>query len=88
MTDYIRDLRRAKWGSGVSLRGGNSEPLMSALGQKQTSDDFKAMSALLPKADIPRCSKRTSLFNHLVGGRKKRIRNSQAELSRGLEINR
>ena len=61
---------------------------MSALGQKQTSDDFKAMSALLPKVDIPRCSKRTSLFNHLVGGRKKRIRNSQAELSRGLEINR
>jgi hypothetical protein len=25
---------------------------MSALGQKQTSDDFKAMSALLPKADM------------------------------------
>jgi hypothetical protein len=35
--DYSRDLRQAKWGSGISLHGGNPEPLMSALGQKQTS---------------------------------------------------
>jgi hypothetical protein len=36
MTDYIRDLRLAKWGSGAGLHGGNPGPLMSALGQKQT----------------------------------------------------
>jgi hypothetical protein len=52
MTDYIRDLRPAKWGSGVSLRGSNSEPLMSALGQKRTLGDVRLMSALPPKADI------------------------------------
>jgi len=34
--DYSRDLQLAKWGSEVSLRGSNPEPLMSALGQKQT----------------------------------------------------
>ena len=34
MVDYIRDLRRAKWGSGVSLHGSNPEPLMSALPPK------------------------------------------------------
>jgi hypothetical protein len=34
--DYSRDLRLAKWGSGVSVHGSNPEPLMSALGQKQT----------------------------------------------------
>jgi len=36
----------------VKLHGSNFEPLMSALGQKQTSEDFWAMSALPPKADI------------------------------------
>jgi hypothetical protein len=36
MVDYIRDLRLAKWGLGVSLHGSNLEPPMSALGQKQT----------------------------------------------------
>jgi len=36
MTDYSRDLLLAKWGSGVSLRGSNLEPPMSALGQKRT----------------------------------------------------
>jgi hypothetical protein len=41
--DYIRDLRPAKWGS---------KPLMSALGQKQTSEHIQSMSALRPKADI------------------------------------
>ena len=48
MTDYIRDLRPAEWGSGV----GCTEPLMSALGQKQTLGHVRAMSALPPKADI------------------------------------
>src|SRR6516164_3505706 len=37
LADYIRDLRPAKWGSGLSLRSSNPEPLMSALCQKQTS---------------------------------------------------
>jgi hypothetical protein len=55
MTDYIRDLRPAKWGSGVSLRGSNSEPPMSALGQKQTLAHVRVMSALPPKADIAEC---------------------------------
>jgi hypothetical protein len=52
--DYIRDLRRGKWGS-TFLRSNNSNRLMSALGQKQTSRDFRAMSALPPKADIAEC---------------------------------
>jgi hypothetical protein len=29
--NYSRDLRLAKWGSGISLNGSNPEPLMSAL---------------------------------------------------------
>jgi hypothetical protein len=52
MTDYIRDLRHAKWGSGVCLHSSNPEPLMSALGQKQTWKHVRVMSALPPKADI------------------------------------
>jgi hypothetical protein len=36
------------------LRDTNPEPLMSALGQKQTSDRRPLMSALPPKADIAR----------------------------------
>ena len=52
--DYTRDLRRTKWGSGVSLHGSNPEPLMSALGQKQTLKRPHPMSALPPKADIDR----------------------------------
>jgi hypothetical protein len=51
--DYIRDLRLAKWGSGVSLHGSNPGPLMSALGQKRTFEQVRAMSALPPKADMP-----------------------------------
>ena len=52
MVDYIRDLRLAKWGSGVSLHGSNPEPLMSALGHKQTCAMQNVMSALPPKADM------------------------------------
>jgi hypothetical protein len=37
---------------GVGLHGSNPEPLMSALGQKRTSELVQAMSALPPKADI------------------------------------
>jgi hypothetical protein len=51
-TDYSRDLGLVKWGSGVSLHGSNLEPLMSALGQKQTFGIVQFMSALPPKADI------------------------------------
>ena len=36
----------------VKLRGSNFEPLMSALGQKQTSELVQSMSALPPKAGI------------------------------------
>ena len=35
MADYIRDLRLAKWVSGVSLHGSNPEPPMSALGHSR-----------------------------------------------------
>jgi hypothetical protein len=41
-------------GSGVNLQGSNTQPLMSALGQKQTSRHLQPMSALPPKADIDR----------------------------------
>jgi len=51
--DYSRDLRLTKWGSGVSLQGSKLEPPMSALGQKQTMQSVRPMSALHPKADIP-----------------------------------
>src|SRR5215472_12466697 len=39
-------------GPSVGLPGSNSEPPMSALGQKRTSHQVRVMSALLPKADI------------------------------------
>ena len=42
-------------GFGGSLHGSNLELLMSALGQKQTSDWRLLMSALPPKADIAVC---------------------------------
>jgi len=45
-------LRSAKWRFGVSLHGSNPDPLMSALGQKQTLKPLHPMSALPPKADI------------------------------------
>jgi hypothetical protein len=39
-------------GSEASVQGSNPEPLMSALGQKQTLALVHLMSALPPKADI------------------------------------
>ena len=39
-------------GFGVELQSNNPEPLMSALGQKQTSRHLQPMSALPPIADI------------------------------------
>ena len=50
--DYSRDLRPAKWGLVIKLHSSNSELPVSALGQKRTLECFRAMSALLPKADI------------------------------------
>jgi len=50
--DYSRDLPLAKWGSGVSLQSSNLKPPTSALGQKQTLEQVRVMSALPPKADI------------------------------------
>ena len=50
--NYSRDLRQVEWGSGVALQGSNSEPLMSALGQKRTLSNVASMSALPPIADI------------------------------------
>jgi hypothetical protein len=52
MTDYIRDLRLAKWGSVASVHGSNPELAMSALGQKRIFRLVRVMSAILPKADI------------------------------------
>jgi hypothetical protein len=45
-------LQYAKWVSGVSLQRSNREPLMSALGQKRTSEQVRMMSALPSKADM------------------------------------
>jgi hypothetical protein len=50
--DCSRDLRPAKWGLMVKLHSSNPEPLMSALGQKQTFKRVRLMSAIPPKADI------------------------------------
>src|SRR5262249_30583473 len=43
---------RPGMGFGISLHGSNLEPLMSALGQKQTYAAQKGMSALPLKADM------------------------------------
>ena len=51
MSDYIRDLRRAKWGAATNPRRKNLELPMSALGQNRTSKRVEGMSALPPKAD-------------------------------------
>ena len=73
---------------------------MSALGQKQTSEDVKAMSALPPKADITKCdwnvryvpkadicsAANSSLFDHLVGASKHRLRNCEFYCFGSLEI--
>jgi hypothetical protein len=54
ISDYSRDLRPAKWGSGVSLHGSKPEPLMSALGQKRTLGQVHVMSALPQKRTCDR----------------------------------
>jgi hypothetical protein len=40
-------------GSDRLLRNSDPQDRMSALGQKRTSEHFRSMSALPPKADIP-----------------------------------
>ena len=52
MTDYSRDLRPAKWGLGVSLRGSNPVAADVRFGSKADIGGPKSMSALPPKADI------------------------------------
>src|SRR5262249_367922 len=62
--DYVLKLTKLQqgfvtegWGFRVKLLGSNPEPPMSALGQKRTSHDVRAMSALPPKADIVQCGR-------------------------------
>ena len=50
--NYSKDSRPTKWGSGVRLHGSNSEPLMSALGQKRTFGDVRPMSAFPQKRTL------------------------------------
>ena len=67
---------------------------MSALGQKQTFAVQNGMSALPPKADmcgalgdvrfVPKAD--ISSFDHLVGAALYRLRHSDPELLRGLEV--
>jgi hypothetical protein len=54
-----------RYGVRVSLHGSNRKPLMSALGQKRTSDAVPTMSAIIPKADIGR----RACEVHLLAGR-------------------
>ena len=62
-------------GSGASLHGSNPERSMSALGQKQTFERLRLMSALPPKADMDQHGRDVRfvpkadipvLFDHLV----------------------
>jgi hypothetical protein len=46
MTDYIRDLRPAKWSSVVKLHSSNREARMSAMGQSRRFDRPPATSDL------------------------------------------
>jgi hypothetical protein len=74
---------------------------MSALGHKQTSRPQFAMSAIPPKADIPRgCpnvrlgpktdkvqrSKIRALFDHLISAGDQRLRHVEAQRLCGLEV--
>jgi hypothetical protein len=52
LTQLQQGFATDEMGFRVKLRGSNFEPLMSALGQKQTFSDISVMSALPPKADI------------------------------------
>jgi hypothetical protein len=75
ISDYSRDLRPAEWGSVISLHSGNPEPLMSALGQKQTlvgaCPDHVGFT---PKGGHSALQGRSWLFDHLVSECKERRR--------------
>ena len=69
------------------VHGINREPLMSALGQKQTSRRIRAMSALPPKADIgthPR-NVRFAPNGDILGDRIAHITPSRASASEDVE---
>jgi hypothetical protein len=72
--DYIRDLRLAKWVSGVSLHGSNPEPPMIK------------MSAFVPIADICGAAK-FRLFDHLVGAGEHLRWDGDTERLGGPEVN-
>jgi hypothetical protein len=88
-------------GAGVSLHGTNPEPLMSALGQKQTLRGVRPMSALPPKADIterdwhvrflPKADSCTATknpsLNHIVCSGQHYFRYGNTKGFGGLEIN-
>ena len=99
--NYSRVSRPAKWGPEVSLHSSNPDPLMSALGQKQTFVEARLMSALPPKADIDRsgrdvllcaksglmhCSKKASYSITLVGAGKDRRWYGEAKRPRCREV--
>jgi len=52
MVRLQQEFATSEMGSGLNLHGSNPEPLMSALGQKQTCAAHKLMSALHPIADM------------------------------------
>jgi len=81
MADYSRDLRLAKWGSGVELQGSNSKPAHVRFGSKADIGARPIDVRFTPEsghwnsaAKCPLCAKsrhslvrrNTSLFDHLV----------------------
>jgi hypothetical protein len=67
----------------LNLRRSQIGPPMSALGQKQTSQNVGPMSALPPKAfGCPLCANsghRAASFDHLVGGGEDLVRHFESQ---------
>ena len=59
---------------------------MSALPPKADIGGVSTDVRFVPKADILRCGKKTSLFDHLVGASEERRRHGEAERLGGPEI--
>ena len=66
LDDYSRDLRLAKRASTVILRSSKLLTRMSVKGHKRTWPHVRSMSALPPKADIPRGVRALALTNDTV----------------------